>query len=64
MHGGIVGAPTPPGGIGGSLASMAGGDNIQSIVDGAYGKWIVSVPYFSLRIVLIKMEGTYRFLYS
>mmetsp|Transcript_28370 Transcript_28370/g.54044 ORF Transcript_28370/g.54044 Transcript_28370/m.54044 type:complete len:348 (+) Transcript_28370:214-1257(+) len=39
INGGIVGAPTPPaGGMGAQFASMNGGDNIQSIMNGTYGK--------------------------
>mmetsp|Transcript_6686 Transcript_6686/g.9074 ORF Transcript_6686/g.9074 Transcript_6686/m.9074 type:complete len:344 (-) Transcript_6686:184-1215(-) len=38
VTGGIVGAPTPP--SGGQFGGMSGGDNIQSIMNGTYGKGI------------------------
>eukprot|EP00959_Pyramimonas_sp_CCMP1952_P198053 4142672-Pyramimonas_sp.AAC.3 len=55
VYGGIVGAPTAPSGIGGSMASQSGGDNIQSIMDGTYGKWIVRCAH-SIMYALMKIN--------
>ena len=67
LGGGITGAPSAPGnGMGAAFAGVNGGDNVQSILNGTYGKWVVcDICSSSLNLVsmLFRNETGYNSTY-